>query len=91
MSLNASGASCIQLSGKVDDLSVDISGASDAKLFDLFAKGAIVNASGASSANINVSELLKADATGASDINYKGNPRVQESRNSGASSIKHRN
>jgi len=90
MSLDASGASSIQLSGKVDDLSAEVSGASDAKLFDLFTKGAIVNASGASSANINVSELLKADASGASSINYKGNPRVQESRNSGASSIKHR-
>ncbi len=91
MSLDASGASSIELSGKVDDLSIEVSGASDAKLFNLYAKGAIVNASGASSANVNVSELLKADATGASSINYKGEARVQESRNSGASSIKHKN
>jgi len=91
LSLDASGASSIELTGKVDDLSIDISGASDAKLFNLLVKGAIVNASGASSANVNVSQLLKADATGASSINYKGDARLQESRNSGASSIKHRN
>lgn len=91
LAIDASGASTIQLSGSVDDLSIDVSGASDAKLFDLNTKGAIVNASGASSASINVSELLKADATGASSIYYKGEARVQETRNSGASSIKHRN
>jgi len=91
LSLDASGASSIELTGTIDDLSLEVSGASSAKLFNLYTKGAIVNASGASSANINVSELLKADATGASSINYKGEARVQESRNSGASSIKHRN
>jgi hypothetical protein len=90
ITIDCSGASNIELKGTADDVAIECSGASDAKLFDLFTKGAIVNASGASSANINVSELLKADATGASSINYKGNPRVQESRNSGASSIKHR-
>ena len=91
VSLDASGASTIELTGNADDLSVEVSGASDAKLFNLFVKGAIVNASGASIANINVSQLLKADASGASNINYKGEARVQESRNAGASSIKHRN
>jgi len=90
VSLDASGASTIELTGNVDDLSVEVSGASDAKLFNLFAKGAIVNASGASTANINVSQLLKADASGASNIYYKGEAMVQESRNAGASSIKHK-
>jgi len=91
LSLDASGASNIELNGKVDDLSVIISGASDAKLYNLISKGAIVNASGASTVNVNVSELLKAEASGASSINYKGDAKVQEMKNSGASSIKHRN
>lgn len=89
--LDASGASNIELSGTADDLSIEVSGASDAKLFNLMAKGAIVHASGASKANVNVSQLLKAEASGASDINYKGDARIHEISNSGASSIKHRN
>jgi hypothetical protein len=91
MTLEASGASNIELTGNVDDLSIEVSGASDAKLYNLNTKGAFVHASGASTANINVSQLLKAEASGASNINYKGNAVVKEISNSGASNIKHRN
>jgi hypothetical protein len=90
MSIEASGASKVELSGMVDDLSLEVSGASDAKLYNLIAKGAVVNASGASTANINVSQLIKAEASGASSINYKGQATVKEILNSGASKIKHR-
>ncbi len=89
--IDASGASNLELAGNVDDLSVEVSGASDAKLYNLVAKGAIVHASGASTVNVNVSQLLKAEASGASNINYKGEASVKEMSNSGASSIKHRN
>jgi hypothetical protein len=91
LAVEASGASNLELSGNVDDLSVVVSGASDAKLYNLTAKGAIVHASGASTANVNVSQLLKAEASGASSINYKGEASVKEISNSGSSSIKHRN
>jgi hypothetical protein len=89
--LNASGASNVELKGKADDIAVDVSGASSAKLYDLQAKGGVVNASGASTANVNASQLLKLEATGASSINYKGNAEVKENRNSGSSSIRHKN
>jgi hypothetical protein len=85
------GASKIELAGTVDDLSVVISGASDAKLFNLNAKGAILKSSGASSIQATVTELLKANSSGASSIDYKGNPNVKESNTSGASSIRHKN
>jgi len=91
LSINASGASNIELSGLVDDLSIEVSGASDAKLYNLITKGAIVHASGASTANLNVTQLLKAEASGASSINYKGEPVIRENKSSGASSIKHKN
>lgn len=90
MSIEASGASKVELSGTVDDLSLEVSGASDAKLYNLIAKGAMVNASGASTANVNVSQLIKAESSGASSINYKGHATVKEISNSGASKIKHR-
>ncbi len=89
--IDGSGASKVELNGKVDDLSVEVSGASDAKLYNLIAKGAIVHASGASNANVNVSQLLKVQASGASNINYKGDASIKEMSNSGASNIRHKN
>lgn len=89
--IDGSGASTIELTGSVDDLAVEVSGASDAKLYNLTAKGAILKASGASHVNANVTEILRAKSSGASDINYKGNPNVKESNTSGASNIRHRN
>ena len=89
--IEESGASSINLEGTADDLSIEISGASDAKLYGLVTKGAVVHTSGASHAKVNVTEILKAVSSGASDIDYKGNPNVKESNASGASSIRRRN
>ena len=89
--IDGSGASSIELIGKVDDLAIEVSGASTAKLYNLTAKGAILRASGASNIGVTVTEILRANSSGASDINYKGNPTVKESNTSGASSIKRRN
>ena len=89
--IDGSGASSIELIGKVDDLAIEVSGASDAKLYNLTAKGAILRASGASNIGVTVTEILRASSSGASDINYKGNPTVKESNTSGASSIRRRN
>jgi hypothetical protein len=89
--IDGSGASSIELIGNVDDLAIEVSGASDAKLYNLTAKGAILRASGASNIGVTVTEILRASSSGASDINYKGNPTVKESNTSGASSIRRRN
>jgi hypothetical protein len=89
--IDGSGASSIELTGNVDDLAIEVSGASDAKLYNLTAKGAILRASGASNIGVTVTEILRASSSGASDINYKGNPNVKESSTSGASSIRRRN
>lgn len=89
--LNASGASSVELDGNVDDLSVDVSGASDAKLQELKAKGGVIHTSGASGAKVNVSQLLKLDATGASTIHYYGDPSKKEMKNSGSSTIRQHN
>ena len=89
--IDGSGASSIELTGRVDDLAVEVSGASDAKLYNLTAKGAILRAVGASSIGVTVTEILRANSRGASDINYKGNPNVKESNTSGASNIRRRN
>ena len=89
--IDGSGASSIELIGNVDDLAIEVSGASSAKLYNLTSKGAILRASGASNIGVTVTEILRANSSGASDINYKGNPNVKESNTSGASSIRRRN
>lgn len=90
IAITSSGASSIELTGKVEDLSVIISGASDAKLYNLSAKGALLDASGASSIQSTVTEILRARSSGASTIHYKGDPRVRESNASGAANIRRR-
>ena len=89
--IDGSGASSIELIGNVDDLAIEVSGASSAKLYNLTAKGAILHASGASNIGVTVTEILRANSSGASDINYKGNPNVKQSSTSGASNIRRRN
>ena len=89
--IDGSGASSIELIGNVDDLAIEVLGASSAKLYNLTAKGAILRASAASDIGVTVTEILRANSSGASDINYKGNPTVKESNTSGASNIRRRN
>lgn len=89
--IKGSGACDIEVKGKADDMVVDLSGATDAKLFELVVKAAQLKLSGASHARVNVTEMLKVNASGASDVDYKGSPSVKEVQSSGASSIKPRN
>jgi hypothetical protein len=91
LNLEGSGASKIELEGSTDDLALNLSGASNVKMHNLISKGAIVETSGASDADINVSELLKVTASGASNVNYKGAAVIKELRNTGASNVRHRN
>ncbi len=90
ITIDCSGASNVELTGNVDDLAIECSGASDAKLYNLNAKGATIQASGASEVSVNVSQLLKMTASGASSIHYRGDAKITESNSSGASSIKHK-
>lgn len=91
LSVKGSGACNFEVSGSGDDLIVDVSGASSVKMYEYLVKGASVEASGASSIKLNVSGMLKAHATGASSVDYKGTASLKELQSSGASSVKHRN
>lgn len=85
---NLSGASSATLVGKADRFEIDLSGASKLNALDLAAKVCNMDVSGASNANVNVTEKLKVDGSGASDVRYSGNPPIVESDVSGASSVK---
>ena len=94
MALNApklvaevSGASDISVSGETKDLSIDCTGASSAKCFDLLTENADIDVSGASHADVFASVKLDADASGASHVKYKGNAAVTQ-KSSGAGSVK---
>lgn len=90
-SAKGSGASGFEITGAGDDLVVDVSGACSVKMYDYLVKGASVEASGASDVKINVSQMLKVRASGASSIEYKGSASIKDMKTTGASDVKHRN
>jgi len=87
VSAEMTGASGLKLKGQTKDLHIEGSGASHAKCFELLSENADVDVAGASSADVYASVKLKADASGASDVRYKGNATVTQST-SGAGSVK---
>jgi ribosomal protein L31 len=85
-----SGASQATLSGSAHNVSVEASGASHANLSDFPMDDADINVSGASSAVVNVSGVLNADASGASHVFYTGEPTMGDVDTSGASTVERR-
>ena len=87
-SFDISGAGYVNISGKINKLEVDVEGGSNADMLNLTANEANIQASGASKARVNVTGSIEAEASGASSIEYSGNPTVRKSETSGASKIK---
>lgn len=85
--LYLSGASNLDLRGAFKRLDADASGASRLEAFNAPAEEADVEASGASYIRVNVSKNLKAVATGASSVVYRGNPTV-DARPTGGSTVR---
>jgi len=86
-SADVSGASKVKVDGETSQLKAEASGASKIDAQNLAADNCNVSTSGASGANVNVTGSLSADASGASHINYSGNPKDIQKKSSGASSI----
>jgi hypothetical protein len=76
------------LKGTAKNQHVDVSGAGSYRALDLASTNADVDVSGASKATISVSDDLKAEASGAAKILYRGTPKSREIESSGGSSIK---
>lgn len=87
---NLSGASQANVEGSATGLNIDATGASDFKGFGLAAANARVEASGASTVNITVTQKLDAQASGASSVGYKGDAVITNLDVSGASNVKKR-
>jgi hypothetical protein len=84
--MDISGASVLELNGTTKTIDAEVSGASVINAFTLKADEVYLDVSGASKAKVDVAKLLKVDASGASTVYYRGNPKV-ESKTSGASKV----
>ena len=74
--INLKGNSEADLSGRATNLDAELQFASKLRAYNLEVEEAIVEASGASSAKVNVSKSLEMEEGLASDIDYRGNPHV---------------
>ena len=89
--VDQSGSSDSKISGRAARVDVEVSGASDMKAFDLRTEICNVKASGASDVHITVNKELSAEASGSSDISYRGDGTTKNIRTSGSSSVKRNN
>ena len=87
LDIHASGGSDVHISGKADRLTVQASGGSDFKGYDLASDICNVEASGGSDVQVTVNKELSANASGGSDVYYKGTGLIRDLKTS-SSSIK---
>jgi len=87
--LNVSGASTAKLTGTGNNLNLQVSGASHATLDDLNVKDARAEVSGASRAVVSPAGNLDIYVSGASTLEYTGNPVIGTLDVTGGSSVKH--
>jgi hypothetical protein len=87
LDVNLSGASDMTISGSSQNISVDVSGASDVKAYEFTTNTCKVDASGASEVRITVDKELSAKLSGASNVSYKGGAVIRDIKTSGASSV----
>jgi len=85
LNIQASGGSDVRISGKADRLTIDASGGSDFKGYDLASDICNVEASGGSDIQVTVNKELSANASGGSDVYYKGTGLIRDLKTSGSS------
>lgn len=87
LTVELSGASRLTAQGTGGDLTCDVSGASNLEFENFQINNANVDLSGASHAVINPTGTLNADVSGASTLQYVGNPTLGTINTSGASTV----
>ncbi|MDF7812155.1 DUF2807 domain-containing protein [Hymenobacter sp. YC55] len=88
LDIDLAGACRASLQGKADDLSVDGAGGCELDAPEFTVSKADIDMVGGSKARLRVTESLKADAIGASVIEYSGNPSDVTKDATGASSVR---
>ena len=90
LDLKAAGASHVMLEGMAKKATLSASGASSLRLKDLRIATASVHLSGASHAAIRVKDKLEYNVSGASHLEYRGDPTLGKHATSGVSSVSHK-
>jgi hypothetical protein len=75
------------LSGEADMFEADLSSAGDLNAYNFKIREADISVSSAGNADIYVTERLKARASSAGDVKYKGNPKYLDAHSSSAGGI----
>lgn len=88
--VNQSGGADVNISGSAANLVIQASGGSDFDGYDLASSDATISASGGSDIQVTVNKKLDAEASGGSDINWKGSAMIKKAKASGAGSISRR-
>ena len=88
LQLEQAGACRTTATGRADSLDLDAAGACELAAANLQTAVATVDLAGVCKARLNVSESLKGDAVGASEIAYSGQPKTVKVDATGPSSIK---
>lgn len=88
LTVDAKGASKLELEGIANDTHITIAGAGEVEAEDLLTQSLHINCAGASKAEVNVARELWAQAAGASKITYKGTPHIKQNMAVGGSVIK---
>ncbi|MBC9811238.1 DUF2807 domain-containing protein [Crocinitomicaceae bacterium CZZ-1] len=82
------GASDVKLSGSAAMMDMMSTGACELKAELFKVKTAKMQCSGASSSKIHVTDTLEIDASGASDLKYRGTPKISSKLVTGASQVR---
>lgn len=88
--LKANGATKVSLDGTVNAMQGEMNGASRLDANGFVTRAMDLSISGAGRAEVNVSQVLKVDISGAGKVIYSGNPKTVDKNISGAGSIKPR-
>jgi len=85
--IDISSSGDMTLSGEADMMEASLSSAGDLNAYGLSVREADVSVSSAGDADITVTEKLKARASSAGDINYRGDPKYIDAHSSSAGGI----
>jgi len=83
-----SGASQIDCKGRAENVELEASGASEINWYDFEIENLDIAASGACDAEVFVNKSLRIELSGASELKYRGQPKIEKTSVSGASEIK---
>ena len=87
LTIDAKGASKLELEGKAENVEIAIAGAGKVDADDLIVQNMHINCTGASQADVHVVRELWAQAAGASKISYQGKPSIKQKMAVGGSFI----